>query len=284
MVPDRKPRGYWGVFFAVGLALLAGSTNAQDPHGVPPERVTPESPAVQEQPDGRTDSGQGQTTRQPFPVTIVESPEDAEARRNSERKAEQHEADDLAAQRKAADAAEAGAAAAERQIVPTWIQTGIAVIGTLALLYTLWLTREANRISREIGQAQVRAYLGIQGGDILSPATKGEDFEVEDDGCIALKAKFSVKNFGQSPAAHIFLQHKEKTVGAAILDSFDTSLDEVDTGNAFLGPGDGILFEINNVLNTYEHIAMLKKDVYTMIFGRIDYTDVFDQKWTHEFC
>lgn len=173
--------------------------------------MTPEGPPIQEQPNWSADDTNSELAIPPFPVVIIESPQDAKDRRDREQKSDQHEADDLAAQRKAADAADSGAATAERQIIPTWIQTGVAIIGTIALLITISynikatnaairsadLAEKSIAVTRDIGERQVRAYLDV---------TRMRVFGVEDSG--NAKACFFIKNSGATPAKNVRIKSR----------------------------------------------------------------------------
>lgn len=88
-------------------------------HAVPPstEWVGRESPPVKKQSPAKTDNSQPQTPPPPASVIIVETPEQKSSRQAAETNSRDHEAADLEAQRKGADAAERSAIAAEWQKV-----------------------------------------------------------------------------------------------------------------------------------------------------------------------
>jgi hypothetical protein len=112
----------------------------------------------------------------------------------------------LDAQQRAAKAAEdsavadeRGATASERQVVAAWAQLIFAVIGTLVLLYTLYLTRASVKvaqdnlaIAREAMRLELRPYLSIR------------DFNMDRifsiDGSKGFWVEPSIVNFGHTPA------------------------------------------------------------------------------------
>lgn len=177
-------RSYWLPIFAiVGIVLWGQPPRAE---GVPSPSPTPK-----EQPEqAASKSGKNPPS---VPVIVIETPEQAVTRDAAEKKSQEHDAKDLEAQINAANASDRGATAAEWQIVPTWLGAVLSFVGTCLILWTLLLTRQANQISREIGEAQVRAYLSIETprliGDVGLP-----------DGSSRIRGGCNVKNIGNSPA------------------------------------------------------------------------------------
>lgn len=169
--------------FAVVLGLIAASLQAQ-------EQANRAQPAEQQ-------SGQQAKAFEPsIPVRIIESEESARARESRERESNQREKDDLIAQQRMADATEAMNDATQSMKNAAWWSFGAVALGTALLVYTLLLTREANKsareaveVTRKIGQAQVRAYISvvsIHGQPI--PNHSGTRFTVR------------IRNTGASPA------------------------------------------------------------------------------------
>lgn len=114
-----------------------------------------------------------QDPRWTLPVEIVEDQAEAEARKRREERAEQRELDELAAQQGMDEST-------EKMADYALYQTILIAIGTGALIYTLYLTRQANRaaveavkVTREIGQVQARAYVGVElrGGILMDTAS-----------------------------------------------------------------------------------------------------------------
>lgn len=128
-----------------------------------------------------------------LPVVVVESHEEKEAREGREKRAEQRELDDLAAQQGMQDATVEMAKYA-------LLQTILVVFGTIALGFTLLLTRQqakaadkANKILRETSERQLRPILFFDGG--TATFSKGID------GSAICHVTFTLKNGGPTPAA-----------------------------------------------------------------------------------
>ena len=144
MVPDRRNGIYRSVLTALGLALLWGEAPRA-------QGISSPSPTPKEQPG----KGTGHSDRQPNPlaVTIVERPEQANASERREAESRKHDARDLDAQIRAAKAA-------EEQVSPAWLAAILSFIGTILIVWTLCLTRQANKIARDTANRQLRAYVG----------------------------------------------------------------------------------------------------------------------------
>jgi hypothetical protein len=135
-------RGYWLSIFAVVGWLIACVALAQSPSS---QGVTSKTPTVKEQSAGQAKKNGNAANDLSIPVRIIDDPIEAQRTRDRQQKADQHEADDLAAQRKAADAAWQGVVAAERQIYPAWGQVVFAFIGTCLLIGTLIASIKATK-------------------------------------------------------------------------------------------------------------------------------------------
>lgn len=153
---------------------------------------------AQEQAGSRNDGASSQQSiSQPFglPVRIVEDKEAAEATERREEEAAEREQQDLVAQQSMDAAAHSAKRAA-------WLSAALVAIGTGLLVWTLSLTREANRaardavaVTRDIGQRQVRAYVGVHEAkaDFLS----NEEFPEQ------YRFMIILKNTGASPATKV---------------------------------------------------------------------------------
>lgn len=114
------PRGGWRYVAALGGIAALGSVGH----------------AQQRQPD--PDTQNSANAPPPLAVTIVETPEQTVAAQGRENEERQHERADLDAQVTAADAA-------SRQVWPAWLAAILSFAGTLLIVWTLFLTRQANR-------------------------------------------------------------------------------------------------------------------------------------------
>jgi len=130
----------------------------------------------------------------PFPIEIIESPAETEARDSRESEARQREIADLAAQEGMNAATQAMNGATQRMAEYAFWSTVFVAIGTVFLFATIWLTWRAVGDTREIGQKQARAYLVLQFGDV--------EFNVLDnkDGSnLGVKIGVSLTNSGSTP-------------------------------------------------------------------------------------
>lgn len=189
---------YWVIVIAFGLAL---PIYAQ-------ERVAVGGPAVTDEQAAQEDGTSADQSEQPaFPVVILETREQASHATEREAKTDQHEADDLAAQRKAADAADRAATAADRQILPIWVQVSLAGVGTFLLVWTLYLNSRASR------DASIAALASIRAADAAEKAYLMENrpwikitptmIGPVDFGKREVEADFRIDNVGKSPAVNV---------------------------------------------------------------------------------
>ncbi len=158
------PRSYWIAAIAIGLALVASEKNAVaqevpannvDEHSRDSEE--PEQPEINRLPD-------------PLRVEIVVEDGEAQAARAHQEEAENREIRDIAAQ-------EGMNEATRRMADLAFWQTILVAIGTVVLIYTLYLTRQANlaarqavEVTRDIGEAQARGYLTAESAQFTSNA------------------------------------------------------------------------------------------------------------------
>jgi hypothetical protein len=91
---------------------------------------------------------------EPFrlPVVIIETPDQAAINDQRYQDSRQRELDDLSAQQSMAKST-------ARIEVYTLFEIGLAALGTVALVISLYLTTRALRITREFGMIQMRAYV-----------------------------------------------------------------------------------------------------------------------------
>ena len=127
-----------GWLTAFALLWAAHQVAAQAPEG---QRVPQPSPAVEGQTQGDAQRGSRPPKPPPVPVRIIQSVDEAEHEAAREAKSDQHEAEDLAAQQKAADSAQLAAAAGQRQVEAAWAAAILSLFGTGLLVWTLRETR-----------------------------------------------------------------------------------------------------------------------------------------------
>jgi len=158
-----------------GLVLWSQSPSAQG--------VASPTPTPKEEANHAAEKGD----RQPNPLTvaIVESPEQAIASERREAESRDHNSKDLDAQIRAADSA-------EKQVVPAWLGAIFSFIGTILIVITLCLTRQANKISRDMFDADIKPFL------IIRPCSK--DIKFENGLLLPDPIEFEIENSGRSPA------------------------------------------------------------------------------------
>jgi hypothetical protein len=175
----------WLLAFAVGLAV-ATLGQAQE------QAETADSDPAEEQ-------SPAQTLPVPLPVLVIEDDERAASRHRREEVADQREEDNLLAQQAISAATQSMDEANQRMARYSAISAGLVALGTMLLLWTLYLTRQANKaaqdavtVTQRIGEAQVRAYLSVVPLGVKE-ITVGGWAEI----------KFKIINTGQSPAYHV---------------------------------------------------------------------------------
>lgn len=186
---------FWMFATAIGLILSASSGQAQ----------------VQTDTGQNGSKSQEQATNDlPFriPVQIIEDNEAFEARERSEAEARQHEKDDLAAQQGMNAATQAMNVATQRMALHSLLSTIFVGVGTGLLIWTLCLTRQANRsarkavdVTRVIGEKQVRAYLTILNVR-MTPDKKYGGFSPV--------ISCTIRNSGNSPAKDVLVGYRDR--------------------------------------------------------------------------
>lgn len=190
---------YWIAAIALGLAL-AGPALGQSQQEAQGEQGRADA---QEQPAQPLPIPLPVDVPAPLQVEIIEDKESADARERREAEARRHEKEDLVAQQGMNAATQAMNEATQRMASYALWSTIFVGVGTVLLIWTLLLTRAANKAAvaavdatREIGEAQVRAYMQIT--EVWLCLEPGSDQHV--DKRIRPVIKFMVKNYGQSPA------------------------------------------------------------------------------------
>ncbi|MER9604300.1 hypothetical protein [Mesorhizobium sp. M0243] len=174
--------------FLALFMVLATHVSAQEAQG-----VAGESPSVGKPQPAATDDSAANGKNQGFPVTIVESPEQATHSEDREKDSASHEAADLEAQRRAADAAERSAATAERQEIPAWTQIWLAIVGTVIAIVALFIGTWNSIVGIRTTRAQLRAYLSVFNFDSVVTDKPEPDIRVQ----------VTFKNAGQTPAQNV---------------------------------------------------------------------------------
>lgn len=205
------PYRTWLFIAALGLTLSASLGQAQEQANSPGGQAGQEQSPIS--PDIPT----------PFPVEIVENDAAADARQRSEEEARQREISDLAAQ-EGMNAATQSIEQATQDMRDYALYSTIAVwVGTFLLVLNLMQVRKANEaaqkavsVTRDIGEAQVRAYLGVIGIEpqkvkITAKAAPSQ---------VALQLNAQLENSGQSPAV-ICRRYSRILISKKILENID---------------------------------------------------------------
>lgn len=179
---------------AIGVALATVLIFCAPVHTQQPVRTPSEAPNTKEQQPGETNDGKDAPGRRAAPTQtiIIETPEQAAHSEERERRADQHEADDLQAQRDAANGAQRAAASAERQEVAAIAQVVTAIVSVLAAISAIWISLIAARRSERVAIQELRAYVGMEKSSIVA---------INSDGSATVTLTF--KNFGQTPAKNV---------------------------------------------------------------------------------
>ena len=176
----------WIVALAIGLGLTTLGQAQEQTSGEDRESATQGQPADPGSPSIR--------------VRIVEDDAIANARQRREEESDQREIDDLIAQQSMDATARAMNDATQEMRDHAYAQTWLVGTGTVLLFITLWLTRQATRaaqsavkVTQDIGEAQVRAYLTLD----TDPTWTIMDYQPDN---IHLLLRLKVRNVGQTPA------------------------------------------------------------------------------------
>lgn len=262
--------------FALAIGLAASSLQAQDISNDSQDRAAEQQDTTQQQPLG-------------IPVRIIEDQESTLARQSREAMAAQREQEDLVAQQRMAEATEAMNEATQSVKNANWLSTGFVGIGTFLLLWTLRLTRCANRaargaveVTREMGMAQTRAYLSIEGAKIVRDAagnfarTASREHE--------FFAKILIRNSGQSPARKVKVSRGSFNVGSALIDNYSPDLKNAQIVENFsVGAGSAVSYDVRTVLSDDDIQALQRREMFVLLAGTIEYSDVFKVVHTTKF-
>jgi hypothetical protein len=172
--------------FIALFMVLTTHVGAQEAQG-----VAAENPTGGQQSQGDTSRQNGDIWKSALPVKIIEDPNQTSHTTEREIKSDKHEAEDLDAQVRAANAAEIGATATERQVTPTYAQAVFGFIGMLLLISTVIYTAKTYRLTVRSTRAQLRAYI-FQNRFVINTHF--------DDSGVVFNFVVYIQNFGQTPA------------------------------------------------------------------------------------
>ncbi|MEQ1769406.1 MAG: hypothetical protein ABL879_06155 [Devosia sp.] len=266
---------YWGI---AGLCLALATNpvfGQQDAGG-----VRSESSSIEERRSAQSENPKSL----PFPVVVLETDDQAQHAADREANSDKHEADDLKAQQDAATAAGRAAASAERQEISTWTQVGFGFVGTLLLVYSLYVNTRATGAAVEAAKAAREALAADRAWVVIKGFTCG----VVKDGlwnCTPVKDSFGFnyiyENTGHSPAIGLTQQFE------IYLIPWDQKLmphvPPVDFGpiaGAVVGPGMPINSQMYP-LTDEEAEGFRTRKLKVVLYGRVRYFDVFTKNIAH---
>ena len=251
---------YWIVAFFLGLSAtqLHAQEQIQGSHG-----------------ESRDNNEKAEAPTFGFPVKIIEDYEASRARESREAESNQREKDDLIAQQRMADATVAMDKATQSMKNASWWSFGAVAVGTVLLIWTLWLTRKANAaamagvvVTQEVGRKQLRAY--------LFPASVKVDTSNPE-----LVADIEIHNFGHTPAkdaviwCHTWID--EYPLGGDLIEPTHESAEEF--SRADMPPRYSYHFKQPHgaPLGFHSITEIEKKRAAFYVYGRATYTDIFGE-------
>ncbi|MER9259010.1 hypothetical protein [Mesorhizobium sp. M0619] len=149
-----------------------------------------------------------------FPVKIIENPVDAAHATEREAISDRHDAEDLDAQVRAADAAERGARASERQVLPTYAQAVFGLLGMGLLFYTLILNSRATNAAVEASKAAAAANKIAQDHFVadqrpwIAIGAPSVSIYSDDGTWPVIAVQIETQNLGRSPALSVEIHVK----------------------------------------------------------------------------
>ena len=279
MVLDRRYGSNWRlVVAAIGCLILSSS----EPSAQTPDRqwMPHPGPAVEAETQREARGGRHPSEPPPVPVRIIQTIEEAEYNAAREAKSDQHDAEDLKAQVRAADAA-------SEQIAPSWAAAVLSGIGTILLVWTLCETRKtakaavagvkaANRAAKAAEQANLESRYSQRAWVSFSKLQPSAD--IGDDGkVLCFHFKFVWSNSGPTPAINATMRFA--SFNAANSYNFRTFPEHLLIGDneraTTIGPSLPAYsgsFEL-----TREHIEMIIGKTRRVFFwSRVEYFDIFN--------
>ena len=229
----------------------------------------PEQPVDQNGESSGDQAGKPEPSKPGFPVRILEEPEQSEDSKRQEREAEQREIEDLKAQNLAADSAKG-----TYQV--SIAQTILAFFGTIALIYSLHLTRTATKAATIAARAALdaiameRAWMtvgNIETARFVNGVAHGERV---DNGILFM---IGYSNTGRSPAVHVKLHLDYAFIkDGDNIPVFDVPTMGLDGGTVVAS---GRTIGDNLVINDQQTYDIANNVSRLIIFTVIQYADVF---------
>ncbi len=261
-------RSYWLPIIALGGWLISPALG-QSPN---PEGVTKKPPAVKTQTKNNAARKQYPTEESPLPVREVQSPPDAEHTKDRETKSDAHDAADLDAQIRSADAV-------EKQVAPTTATAWLTFAGTVLLIWNLVVARGANRISQDTAKHQLRAYLGT----IIATDGNSKGFDWDKFGRF-IGPQVGYRNFGQTPASNVTCVTRAKVLTETESAANEWNVEQPLGMDSVIHPGDIITRmividdpngPIQQGVCECRRRGILEGTHVIWIWGRVEYADIY---------
>lgn len=266
-------KSYWIAALALGLIVFAPLGQAQEQAGKPDREASQQNTP--------------QILPVPVPVQIIEDNKTAQARQRHEAEAAQREKEDLVAQKGMNAATQAMNSATQRMACYALWSTILIGIGTALLVWTLFLTRQANRatveaveVTDKIGKRQLRAYVDAVSANIEF-REPGPFYEIPAPSEYEIHASGVIKNTGQTPARNLEVWVACACEPQPFRDEWLTEFRPEGRGN--LGAGQHGNIEATVGISSAERLAALAGTHTVWFFGGISYYDVFGDPWTTSF-
>ncbi len=174
----------------------------------------------------------------------------------------------------------------------------VIAVGTIFIaLYTIVLgvaTQSMVRESREASKRQLRAYVGIDKIELVIPNVRNKSHVIPDPlptgYAYADYALFNLKNFGQTPAikTKVVVNWQPTIFGFRLKENEFAFGDLGDEGeSAYVVDPGATQYALISFVKT-EYLANIRdamdKKLSLHFYGRVDYTDIFGDRWSREFC
>lgn len=254
-------RRYWFIVVAFGLIVFPLLGQAQD---------------QSDQASGKTNQESHQPYKLPFTigVDVVESKAAAEARERHESEARQREKDDLVAQKGMNAATQEINTATQAMATYAYWSTALVGLGTALLFLTLYLTYQANQgaqaavdVTRQIGEAQVRAYVQID--EIAPRFIKSNSGESD---CMRIFIYW--KNTGQSPTRRTKFGNDYRIHDALIGHDFGFPLTVDGREIPIIGAGQRTP-DVSILIDTDALKRLTHDRASLLLWGAVEYNDIF---------
>lgn len=157
----------------------------------------------------------------------------------------------------------------------------LSAFGVFLVWRTFNATSDANRISRRVGEAQIRAYLTVENVRFEWIDSHDANFPYRIEPTVVWK------NTGQSPANRVRMQHSYKMMekedfGKPVPD-FENQLSEFTLGNTGISGGKSKL-NSGSVISEFDVSLWLANRVHLVIYAIAAFEDVFERTWKVESC